>query len=232
MLRNEKSSAIIESRLKGIYQHSSKRGKKLYTLSLRPGKDVYGESVIKQNSLEYREWNPKKSKLGAAIMKGISQVGIMPGKSVLYLGSSTGTTCSHVSDILGKQGSLFGVDPAPRVMREFVFLAEERENIAPILEDANHPERYNDSVSEVDVVFQDVAQRNQVSIFLKNCNMFLKKGGFGLLAVKARSVDVTKKPKSVFNEVRSQLEKEMTVVDYRELEPFEKDHCLFVVKKK
>jgi fibrillarin-like pre-rRNA processing protein len=77
----------------------------------------------------------------------------------------------------------------------------------------------------------DVAQRNQAEIFIKNCNMFLKKNGFGLLAVKSRSVDITKKPRQVYQEVRKKLERELTVVDYRVLDPFEKDHCMFVVKK-
>ncbi len=217
-----------ESRLKGIYQ--SRGG--IYTRNLAPGKTVYDERIIKDKNLELREWNPKKSKLGAGLMKGISQIGIMPGKSVLYLGCSTGTTCSHVSDILGKEGFLFGIDLAPRVMREFVFLCEDRPNIAPIMADANHPEVYEDLVPEVDVVFQDIAQREQVKIFLKNCDKFLKKGGFGLLAVKARSIDVTEKPKKLFNKVRGELEKAVTVVDYRELSPYEKDHCLYVIKKK
>jgi fibrillarin-like pre-rRNA processing protein len=223
-----KNQIIKESRLKGIYQ----LGNSLYTLNFTPGKTVYDEKIIRSNSKEYREWNPKKSKLGAAITKGISQIGIMPGKSVLYLGCASGTTCSHVSDILGKDGFIFGVDMAPRVMRDFIFLCDERKNMAPIVADANHPELYEKHVDKVDVVFQDIAQRSQVDIFLKNCNKFLKDGGFGLLAVKARSIDVTRKPKAIFNEVRSQLEGKITVVDYRELDPYERDHCLYVVKKK
>lgn len=217
-----------EHRLKGIYKEAGR----LYTISYAPGRNVYGEKVLKFGGKEYREWNPTKSKLGAALMKGISQIGIMPGKSVLYLGCSTGTTCSHVSDILGKDGFLFGLDFAPRMVREFVFLCEGRDNIAPLLADANHPEEYADKVPQVDVVFQDIAQRDQVNIFLKNCKKFLKKGGFGLLAVKARSIDVTKKPRQIFEIVRQQLQKEAMIVEYRELEPFERDHCMFVVKLK
>jgi fibrillarin-like pre-rRNA processing protein len=224
----QKKMYIKESRLKGVYQF----GNNLYTLNLTPRKTVYDEKLFRQGNQEFREWNPKKSKLGAGISKGISQIGIMPDKSVLYLGCASGTTCSHISDIIGNNGFLFGVDLAPRVMRDFIFLCEERKNMAPIIADANHIELYEEYVPEVDVVFQDIAQRSQVTIFLKNCKKFLKKGGFGLLAVKARSIDVTRKPKAIFNEVRMQLEKEITVVDYRELDPFEKDHCLYVVKMK
>jgi len=76
-----------------------------------------------------------------------------------------------------------------------VFVAEERGNIAPIMADANRPERYAHLISEVDTVFMDIAQKQQAEIFIKNCKLFLKPGGFGLLAVKARSIDVTKESK-------------------------------------
>jgi fibrillarin-like pre-rRNA processing protein len=106
--------------------------------------------------------------------------------------------------------------------------------MAPILADANHPEEYKNLITpQVDVVYQDISQRNQVAIFLKNCDAYLKKGGFGLLAIKARSIDVARKPWEIFKEVRRQLEQSnMTVVDYRDLEPFERDHAMFVCKKK
>ncbi|MCB9358357.1 fibrillarin-like rRNA/tRNA 2'-O-methyltransferase [Candidatus Woesearchaeota archaeon] len=217
--------AIKHHRLQGVF----KQGNSIYTLSLNPGKQVYGEKLIKQGNKEFREWNPKKSKLGAGILKGISQIGIMPGKTVLYLGCSYGTTCSHVSDMVTNTGFVFGVDPAPRVMRDFYFLCQERKNMAPIMADANHPEEYSE-VPKVDVVFQDIAQRQQVEIFLKNCRQFLKPKGTGILSVKARSIDVTKKPRHIFDNVRHQLSKEVKVVDYKELAPFEMDHCLFVIK--
>jgi len=223
---------VKESRFKGVYERSGYRGRVFLTKSICPGKVVYDEKIIRQGNDEFREWNPQKSKLCAALMKDVSQIGIMPGKSVLYLGCSTGTTCSHVSDIIGRDGFLFGTDIAPRMMREFVFLCEDRENMAPIMADANHPEEYKELVPKVDIVFQDIAQRDQVNIFLKNCNMYLKEDGFGLLALKARSIDVTADPRSIFQKVRQDLEANVKVVDYRELAPFEKDHCFFVIKKR
>ena len=222
-----------ESRLKGVFEDQVRGKKILYTQSLDPGFSVYGENLIRICNDEFREWNPNRSKLGAAIHKGMSQIGIKPDSLVLYLGAASGTTVSHVSDIIGKEGFVFAVEFSPIILRNLVFIAERRKNIAPIFADANHPDTYKDKVSkEVDVLFQDVSQRNQVEIFLKNCDAFLKKSGFGLLALKARSIDVTRKPKHIFNEVRVELEKSITVVDYRILEPFEKDHALFVCKKK
>ncbi|GIU68799.1 MAG: fibrillarin-like rRNA methylase [Candidatus Woesearchaeota archaeon] len=213
---------------KGIYE----RGKEIYTENLVKGQVVYGEKIIREDAKEYREWDPKRSKLGAALKKEISQIGIKEDDYVLYLGASTGTTVSHVSDIVGKNGLVFALDFAPRVLRDLIFLAESRNNIAPVLADANKPETYAHLVTEVDTVFMDVAQKNQVEIFLKNCSIYLKKGGFGLLALKARSIDVTRKPTDIFKQVRKELEKDMIVADYRELEPYEIDHALFVCKKK
>ena len=67
---------------------------------------------------------------------------------------------------------------------------------------------------------------------MKNVDAFLKKGGYCHLAIKARSVDVTKKPGKVFNEVKAFLRERVEIVDYKELDPFEKDHAYFVCKKR
>ncbi|MBU4492896.1 MAG: fibrillarin-like rRNA/tRNA 2'-O-methyltransferase [Nanoarchaeota archaeon] len=223
---------IKQTRLQGVYETIKGKRKVLLTINLSPGKKVYDESLVKEKGIEYRQWNPKKSKLAAAITKGASQIGIKPGSIVLYLGCASGTTASHVSDIVGKKGFVFALDFAPRVMREMVFVCENRSNIMPIMADANNTESFEKHVTMVDAIFQDIAQKSQAEIFLKNCRKFLKPGGFALLSVKARSVDVTKKPKTVFQEIREKLEKEITIVDYRTLEPFELDHCMFICKKK
>jgi fibrillarin-like pre-rRNA processing protein len=207
-------------------------GKNFYTKSLAPGIKVYGETIIREGKAEYREWDPRRSKLAATIAKGSPNVGIRKGDIVLYLGAASGTTVSHVSDIVGKEGFVFALDFAPRVVRELVRLAEQRPNIAPILADANKPETYASKIIQPDVIFQDIAQKNQVGIFLKNCRAFLKKDGYALLSVKSRSIDVTKKPRDVFKLVQFQLEQEITIFDYKELQPFEKDHCMFICKKR
>ena len=218
-----------EHQLKGIFVDDRRR---FYTKNLVPGKSVYGEMLLKIKEGEFRQWDTRRSKLGAALAKGISQLGLKEGFIVLYLGAATGTTVSHVSDIVGPKGFIFAVDVAPRVLRELVFLAEARKNIAPILGNANQPIEYVHLVPQVDFLFQDVSQRNQVEIFLKNLRIYLKKDGFGAIAIKARSIDVTKRPSVLFEEAKKMLEKEVTIVDYRTLDPLEKDHAFFVVKKK
>jgi fibrillarin-like pre-rRNA processing protein len=232
--RHEKER-FIPIKFPNTYLHIKKRGLDLFTKNLSPGKNYFDESIIfkefDKNKIELRNWDYTRSKLGAAIALKISQLGINDASTVLYLGASHGFTPSFVSDMVGKEGFVFCLDFAPRVVRDLYALCETRNNMAPIIGDANKPETYEHLIPKVDVVFMDIAQRNQVDIFLKNLK-FLKKGGFGLLALKARSVDVTKKPKRVFKDARAELEKHITIVDYRELDPYEKDHCFFVCKKK
>lgn len=222
------STKLIPHKIFEIYQ--DKRNK-LYTKSIVPGYTPFEERTIKQSGDEYREFDPTRSKLAASITKGCTNIGIRKNDVVLYLGISHGYTASFVSDIIGKEGLLFGIDPAPRVMRDVIFLCQHRTNIVPILADANHPETYQDRICLADVVYQDISQRNQAEIFIKNCQLFLKKGGYGLLAVKARSINARQPSKQIFEESRKTLEKYYTVIDFRNLEPLEKDHCMIIVKK-
>ena len=46
-------------------------------------------------------WNPFRSKLAASIVGGIEAIYMKPGSKVLYLGAASGTTVSHVADLVG-----------------------------------------------------------------------------------------------------------------------------------
>jgi len=223
------SRKIQEHKLFEIYQEA--RGKRIFTRSIHPGRPHFEERVVRNGNDEYREFDPQRSKLAAMIMKGCTNIGIRKDDLVLYLGSSHGYTPSFVSDIVGEEGLVFGVDPAPRVMRDFVFLAQKRKNLVPVLADANHPEEYIERVCQADIVYQDIAQKNQMDIFIRNCDLYLKKGGYGLLAIKARSIDVKRNPNDIFVEIRKHLDRIFTVIDYKTLDPLEKDHCMIIVKK-
>jgi len=218
----------------GIFEiYRDFKGRKLYTQSLlQPAKSHFAERIIRSEGKDYREWEPTRSKLAASVKNGCSNTGIRKGDVILYLGASHGYTPSYVSDMVGKDGLIFALDLAPQVLRDLVFLSVDRKNIVPILADANHPEEYVDKVCQVDVVYQDLAQRNQAEIFLKNCELFLKDGGFGLFAVKAKSIDVKRRSKDLFLEMRDLVEKKFMVVDFRDLSPHEKDHCMIIIKKK
>ena len=219
---------VMPHKLKGVYLGDKRI---LLTKNLVPGQKVYTERLFKVKGEEYREWIVNRSKLAAAIKKGLKTWPFKEGIKVLYLGIAAGTTASHISDLIGEKGVIFGVEFAPRVLRELMFVVNKRKNIIPILADANQPETYQHIASVSDVVYQDVAQPHQVEIFLKNLRWFGKEGTIGFLAVKARSIDVTKDPREVFKEVEKQLKaNKLQILEAIRLDPFHKDHMMFVVK--
>lgn len=191
----------------------------------------FGEQLIERDGITWRPWEAKRSKLAAGIVKRMSQAGFREGDTVLYLGASHGYTPTFVADIIGEKGTVFCLDFSANVVRDLLKKCKARTNMIPVLADAKHPESYSFRVTAADVVYMDIAQRDQVHIFVQNCKHYLKEDGFGILALKARSVDMTRHPKDVFKDAYKELEESMKVVDYRELDPFERDHAIFVVKK-
>jgi fibrillarin-like pre-rRNA processing protein len=147
-------------------------------------------------------------------------------KRVLYLGASTGTTVSHLSDILGKKGVIFAVENSQRVARELVEnVARVRTNVIPIVKDARIPEMYKVVFGKMDLIYCDIAQPDQTDIAINNCNIYLKEKGLLFLLVKTRSIDVAKNPIEVFRQEKEQLEKSsFTILRSFSLEPFDKDH--------
>ncbi|KQK01434.1 hypothetical protein BRADI_3g55810v3 [Brachypodium distachyon] len=148
----------------------------LCTKNMVPGESVYGEKRVSvQNEdgtkVEYRVWNPFRSKLAAAVLGGVDNIWIAPGTRVLYLGAASGTTVSHVSDIVGPTGLVYAVEFSHRSGRDLVNMAKKRTNVIPIIEDARHPARYRMLVGMVDVIFSDVAQPDQVYILYTFCKV-------------------------------------------------------------
>lgn len=203
------------------------------TLNLVKGNNVYGEKLVKHEGEEYRLWDPFRSKLAASLKKGMKNMPIKNGTKVLYLGASTGTTVSHVSDIVGLSGIVFAVEPATRVARELIEnVASKRKNVVPVLEDARKPQSYFAVFGKVDVVYCDIAQPDQTKIAIANCVAYLKHGGIMLLVIKTRSIDVTMEPRAVILQEAGRLERNGFSIDQIiNLEPFDKDHgmiyCFF-----
>ncbi|MBE6503179.1 MAG: fibrillarin-like rRNA/tRNA 2'-O-methyltransferase [Methanobrevibacter sp.] len=200
------------------------------TKNLNPGISVYGEELIKED-YEYRLWNPRRSKLAAALLNGLETLDIKDNSKVLYLGASTGTTVSHISDIL-INGRVYAVEFSPTTAKKLVQLSTQRPNIAPILGDATKPKKYLNLVEKVDLVYCDVAQPTQTELFMKNMNLFTDDDGLGLLMIKARSIDVVQKPKKIFKQEEKKLkEKGFKINEKIKLEPYEKDHIALFVEK-
>ncbi|VVB59322.1 Fibrillarin-like rRNA/tRNA 2'-O-methyltransferase [uncultured archaeon] len=209
-----------------------KFGRDYATKSLVPGKRVYGERIIRKGKEEWRVWDPTSSKLGAALVKGLKNFPIKKGMKILYLGASTGTTVSHISDIVEHDGIIYAVEFSSRSMRDLIPLAKQRKNIAPILDDARLPENYAALIEKADLVYCDVAQPDQSEIIMRNAKVFLKPQGWMMIAIKARSINVAKNPKQIYSEERQKLSKMFNILEQIDLQPLEKDHAFFVGKMK
>lgn len=204
---------------------------KLCTKNLVIGKRVYDERLIKTNQGEFREWDAHRSKPAAAIYKKLHHFPLKQGMKVLYLGIASGTSSSHFSDIIGNTGLIYGIDISERVLRELLSVAKIRGNIMPLLADARKPEEYT-WIEQVDLIYADIAIKDQAEIFVRNAKIFLKPNGFGMIAIKSRSIDVTEKPMIVYKQQRKILENFFNVTDFVTLDPYERDHGFFVLKKK
>uniref|UniRef100_A0A8C6GLR6 Fibrillarin-like 1 n=1 Tax=Mus spicilegus TaxID=10103 RepID=A0A8C6GLR6_MUSSI len=205
----------------------------LVTLNMVPGVSVYGEKrvTVMENGekQEYRTWNPFRSKLAAAILGGVDQIHIKPKSKVLYLGAASGTTVSHVSDIIGPDGLVYAVEFSHRAGRDLVNVAKKRTNIIPVLEDARHPLKYRMLIGMVDVIFADVAQPDQSRIVALNAHTFLRNGGHFLISIKANCIDSTASAEAVFaSEVRKLQQENLKPQEQLTLEPYERDHAVVV----
>ncbi|AEE85085.1 Mediator of RNA polymerase II transcription subunit 36a [Arabidopsis thaliana] len=228
------SKVIVEPhRHAGVFIAKGKEDA-LVTKNLVPGEAVYNEKRISvQNEdgtkTEYRVWNPFRSKLAAAILGGVDNIWIKPGAKVLYLGAASGTTVSHVSDLVGPEGCVYAVEFSHRSGRDLVNMAKKRTNVIPIIEDARHPAKYRMLVGMVDVIFSDVAQPDQARILALNASYFLKSGGHFVISIKANCIDSTVPAEAVFQtEVKKLQQEQFKPAEQVTLEPFERDHACVV----
>ena len=203
--------------------------KKLATKNLIPGNQVYNEQLLTVNGVEYRIWNPFRSKLAASIMNNLNDFPFNKKSDVLYLGVSTGTTISHISDIVEQNGTIFGVEHASRVARDFLDrVASHRKNIVPIIQDARKPGEFFSVYKKVDIVYVDIAQADQTDIAIENCKLYLKSGGYLFLVIKTRSIDVVKDPKIVIKDEIKKLETLFEIKQTIDLHPYDKDHAMVI----
>jgi len=202
---------------------------KLATVNLIPGNQVYNEKLVQYEGVECRIWNPFRSKLAAAIMNGLDDFPFMEKSDILYLGVSTGTTISHISDIVGQSGTIFGIEHASRVARDFLDrVASHRKNIVPIIHDARKPEEFFSVYKKVDAVYVDIAQPDQTDIAIENCKLYLKSGGYLFLVIKTRSIDVVKDPKGVIKDEIKKLDTLFQIKQTIDLQPYDKDRAMVI----
>ena len=208
----------------GVYQINDSTA----TINLNPGTKVYGEKLIEVEDTEYRLWDPRRSKLCAAIKNGLNIFPFKKESKILYLGASAGTTPSHISDIV-YNGIVYCVEFSPRIMRSLMEVCQYRNNMVPCMEDATRPLNYLPIVEKVDLIYCDVAQAKQSELFMDNMRLYLKKNGYGIIIIKSRSIDVTKNPGKVFREEERKLKRRgYRILEKINLKPYEKDHMAFL----
>ncbi len=218
---------LIPNRLYNVFTFITRDGsKRLVTKAFVPG--IQTEKIIRIGNEEYRIWDPFHSKLAALLIKGVF-IPLRKESSVLYLGAANGTTASHVSDIVS-DGTVFAVEFSPRAMKDLIRISTHRMNLIPILADARHPDAYRNMVTEVDLIYQDVAQREQAGIAISNAQLFLKKGGLLVLIIKSKSIDSVKNTDEVSHNEIKKLGELFKVVGQKNLEPFHSDHCAVMAK--
>lgn len=195
-----------------------RKGKRLFTL--------FGEDR------EPRTWDPFHSKLAAFILKG-GKLDLDGISNIIYLGGGHGTTISHMSDLL--PGSCFYVVEFGPSMGDILELAESRENIYPIMEDARRPENYAWILNgiQIDMLYQDIAQKDQVGVLRQNLNI-LRPGGSFMFMLKVRSISQEREGKDVAGDVKKELDRmpEIIVHGSRSLSPYQRDHVVFWGEKK
>ncbi|KRZ44768.1 rRNA 2'-O-methyltransferase fibrillarin, partial [Trichinella pseudospiralis] len=239
--RGGKVVVIVPHRHQGIFMARGKEDA-LVTFNSVPGESVYGEKRISveegEEKKEYRVWNPFRSKLAAAVMGGLDDIFMKPGSRVLYLGAASGTTVSHVSDIIGPEGICYAVEFSHRSGRDLLNVAKKRNNVVPIIEDARHPHKYRMLIGMVDTIFADIAQPDQARIVTLNAHHFLRNGGHIVMSIKVSCfvycydsnivvIDSTAEPEVVFaGEVNKLKQEKVKPIEQITLEPYERDHAV------
>lgn len=223
---------VSQHKFPGVYTIKTTDRTSFCTQSLKPGISVYGEKLINVDDKEYRIWSTRRSKLSAALKNGLSEMPIQPGSKILYLGAASGTTVSHCSDIVGNRGAIYAVEFSERTARNLIHLAAARNNILPVIEDARHPTRYASVVAgPIEVVYQDVAQPNQADILYENLKTFCSFGAWGMLAIKARSIDSASSLDEIYSKEIASLDNlGLQIVENVDLNPLEKDHRFIVCR--
>ncbi len=198
---------------------------KLFTLNSSPGWKLNRERLITIGGNEYREWDPHRSKLAAFLALGGDFFPFARESSVLYLGASAGTTASHVADIV-PEGRVSCIEISFGSFARLREVAAHHANMVPVLADASRPGEYATVAGEPDILYQDIAQGNSVDIFLRNAMHFRSLRSV-MLIVKARSIDSSASPRSVFAEARRSVDEALGVrTGMLDISPFEKDHAV------
>jgi fibrillarin-like pre-rRNA processing protein len=198
-----------------------------FTQAVGPLPPVYGERWVTAGARSFRTFEPGRSKLAAGIVRGWT--GPLPrlGERWLYLGAATGTTASHVADLVGPDGCVYALERSPRPFSRLLALAERWSNLRPILDDAREPRRYAEWVPPVDGLYCDIAQPDQVAIVRANAELLLEGAGARVLvALKTASMGRDRTAEEHLRAAESVLRAGLELAPSIRLDPFHKGHYL------
>ena len=219
-----------------------REGRSLWTRNAVRGISVRGERRKTDSRIEWRSWDPTRSKVAAALLrtaKDSSELLPETGATVLYLGASYGSTCSHIHDQVCGAGNHHGgqvvaVEISPRAMRELSELAKLRPGLVPVLGDARQPSQVTPYVrNQADWMHQDLSIADQAETFVRMADVFLRPGGTGLLSLKAASERTSDgDDDSRFAKAAKILrESDLEVIERINLKGLEEQHVVFLVRK-
>ena len=186
---------------------------------------VYGERWVSVGSRAFRSFEPSRSKLSAALVHGWTGPLPVPGDSWLYLGAASGTTASHLSDLVGPDGSVYAVERSPRSFARLLSLGERWPNLLPVLADARAPRTYSRFVPPVHGLYADVAQADQVEIVRRNAELYLRGPTAALLiALKTASMGRDREAPAHLAAAERALRSGADLAPSVRLDPFHKGH--------
>ena len=220
-----------------------KEGRTLWTRNAVKGVSVRDERRKKDSRIEWRQWEPQRSKVAACLLKTkLDPSELIPevGSTCLYLGASSGTTVSHIHDhVCGSgnhhNGQIISVEISPRMMRDLSKLSELRPGLIPVLGDARKPTVISPYLRDkVDWIHQDISVADQTKSFLNISEIFLKDDGIGLLSLKAASERwIEGGDDSRFKSAKELIESNSKVelIENVDISHFEGQHRVFVIRK-
>ncbi|MCI4348881.1 MAG: fibrillarin-like rRNA/tRNA 2'-O-methyltransferase [Thermoplasmata archaeon] len=209
-----------------LWRRTNEEPPSYWTEALAGAQPVYGERLVHAENRWLRRWEPNRSKLGAAIAKGWTEPLPQEGERWLYLGAASGTTASHIADLVGPAGSVYAVEKSLRPFARLLRLAERYPNLAPVLDDARRISGYLGLVPPVDGLYVDVAQPDQVEIALENARTFLRERSSFLLVLKTASMGRDRSPREHLESAIDAMHRQIEVEEEIALDPFHRKHYL------